>query len=106
MGQNPAGFFFRFFLAAFILYASPCLSSDEAEDRYFQTNQLHHRLGLSLVGSLSLFHQYSFISKTQPQAISRFLSKFSILSVLGIAAVTCFIFYAYWENLIRANWKK
>ena len=54
-GTKPSRFLLPFFLAVFILYASPSLSSDEAEDRYFQTNQLHHRFGLALVGSLSLF---------------------------------------------------
>ena len=64
-------------------------------------------LGFLLLSVVYLyFHQYSFISKTQPQAISRFLSKFFILSVLGIAAVTCFIFYAYWEKSQKSQLEK
>ena len=98
MGQNPAGFFFRFsWLFSFFMLV---LAYQAMKQKIVISKRTNCIIGLGLLLSVVYlyFHQYSFISKTQPQAISRFLSKFSILSVLGIAAVTCFIFYAYWEK--------
>ena len=106
MGQNPAGFFFRFsWLFSFFMLVLAYQSMNHKIVNYKKTNCI---IGLGLLFSVVYlyFHQYSFISKTQPQAISRFLSKFSILSVLGIAAVTCFIFYAYWEKSQKSQLEK
>lgn len=106
MGQNPAGFFFRFsWLFSFFMLV---LAYQAMKQKIVISKKTNCIIGLGLLLSIVYlyFHQYSFISKTQPQAISRFLSKFSILSVLGIAAVTCFIFYAYWEKSQKSQLKK
>ena len=106
MGQNPAGFFFRFsWLFSFFMLV---LAYQAMKQKIVISKRTNCIIGLGLLLSVVYlyFHQYSFISKTQPQAISRFLSKFSILSVLGIAAVTCFIFYAYWEKSQKSQLEK
>ena len=106
MGQNPAGFFFRFsWLFSFFMLV---LAYQAMKQKIVISKRTNCIIGLGLLLSVVYlyFHQYSFISKTQPQAISRFLSKFSILSVLGIAAVTCFIFYAYWEKSHKSQLEK
>ena len=106
MGQNPAGFFFRFsWLLSFFMLV---LAYQAMKQKIVISKRTNCIIGLGLLLSVVylFFHQYSFISKTQPQAISRFLSKFSILSVLGIAAVTCFIFYAYWEKSHKSQLEK
>ena len=106
MGQNPAGFFFRFsWLFSFFMLV---LAYQAMKQKIVISKRTNCIIGLGLLLSVVylFFHQYSFISKTQPQAISRFLSKFSILSVLGIAAVTCFIFYAYWEKSHKSQLEK
>ena len=106
MGQNPAGFFFRFsWLFSFFMLV---LAYQAMKQKIVISKKTNCIIGLGLLLSVVYlyFHQYSFISKTQPQAISRFLSKFSILSVLGIAAVTCFIFYAYWEKSQKSQLEK
>lgn len=106
MGQNPAGFFFRFsWLFSFFMLV---LAYQAMKQKIVISKRTNCIIGLGLLLSVVYlyFHQYSFVSKTQPQAISRFLSKFSILSVLGIAAVTCFIFYAYWEKSQKSQLEK
>ena len=106
MGQNPAGFFFRFsWLFSFFMLV---LAYQAMKQKIVISKKTNCIIGLGLLLSVVYlyFHQYSFVSKTQPQAISRFLSKFSILSVLGIAAVTCFIFYAYWEKSQKSQLEK
>lgn len=106
MGQNPAGFFFRFsWLFSFFMLV---LAYQAMKQKIVISKRTNCIIGLGLLLSVVYlyFHQYSFISKTQPQAISRFLSKFSILSVLGIAAVICFIFYAYWEKSQKSQLEK
>ena len=106
MGQNPAGFFFRFsWLLSFFMLV---LAYQAMKQKIVISKRTNCIIGFGLLLSVVFlfFHQYSFISKTQPQAISRFLSKFSILSVLGIAAVTCFIFYAYWEKSHKSQLEK
>lgn len=106
MGQNPAGFFFRFsWLLSFFMLV---LAYQAMKQKIVISKRTNCIIGLGLLLSVVylFFHQYSFISKTQPQAISRFLSKFSILGVLGIAAVTCFIFYAYWEKSHKSQLEK
>ena len=106
MGQNPAGFFFRFsWLFSFFMLV---LAYQAMKQKIVISKRTNCTIGLGLLLSVVYlyFHQYSFISKTQPQAISRFLSKFSILSILGIAAVTCFIFYAYWEKSQKSQLEK
>ena len=106
MGQNPAGFFFRFsWLFSFFMLV---LAYQAMKQKIVISKRTNCIIGLGLLLSVVYlyFHQYSFISKTQPQAISRFLSKFSILGVLGIAAVTCFIFYAYWEKSQKSQLEK
>lgn len=106
MGQNPAGFFFRFsWLFSFFMLV---LAYQAMKQKIVISKRTNCIIGLGLLLSVVYlyFHQYSFISKTQPQAISRFLSKFSILSILGIAAVTCFIFYAYWEKSQKSQLEK
>lgn len=106
MGQNPAGFFFRFsWLFSFFMLVLAYQAMKQKIVISKRTNCIIS-LGLLLSVVYLYFHQYSFISKTQPQAISRFLSKFSILGVLGIAAVTCFIFYAYWEKSQKSQLEK
>ena len=104
-GTKPSRFLLPFFLA--VLFFMLVLAYQAMKQKIVISKRTNCIIGLGLLLSVVYlyFHQYSFISKTQPQAISRFLSKFSILGVLGIATVTCFIFYAYWENLRRANWK-
>lgn len=106
MGQNPAGFFFRFsWLFSFFMLV---LAYQAMKQKIVISKRTNCIIGLGLLLSVVYlyFHQYSFISKTQPQAISRFLSKFSVLGVLGIAAVTCFIFYAYWEKSQKSQLEK
>lgn len=106
MGQNPAGFFFRFsWLFSFFMLV---LAYQAMKQKIVISKRTNCIIGLGLLLSVVYlyFNQYSFISKTQPQAISRFLSKFSILSILGIAAVTCFIFYAYWEKSQKSQLEK
>ena len=64
MGLKPSRFSFRFSWLFSFFMLSPSLSSDEAEDRYFQTNQLHHRLGLLLSVVYLFSTSMDFISKT------------------------------------------
>lgn len=106
MGQNPAGFFFRFsWLFSFFMLV---LAYQAVKTKVLISKWTNCLIGLGILLSVVYlhFHQYSFIAKTQPKAITQFFSKFSILSVLLLAAIISLLFYAYWEKSQKSQLSK
>ncbi len=89
-GTKPSRFLLP--LAHFRLYASPNLSSDEKQ-KIVDSKQTNCIIGrLALVDDLSLFPSSIVLSQDSTASDQPFPLQFSVLGVLGIAAVTCFTF--------------
>ena len=98
MGQNPAGFFFRFsWLFSFFMLV---LAYQVMKEKVVISKLTNLVITLGLLLAVIYIHSnsYTFISKIQPKAVTSYFSRYSILHLLGLLAVACFGFYTYWEK--------
>ena len=112
MGQNPAGFFFRFsWLFSFFMLV---LAYQAMKEKIVLSRLANLVIGLVLaLAVIYVYSQnYSFIAKLQPSGVSRYISRFTALHLLGLLVVVSYGFYSYWdkskksrkEKLIRIGW--
>jgi putative transmembrane protein len=112
MGQNPAGFFFRFsWLFSFFMLV---LAYQAMKERIVLSRITNLVIGLVLALAVVYVYSqnYSFIAKLQPSGVSRYISRFTALHLLGLLVVVFYGFYSYWgrskksqkEKLIRIGW--
>ena len=95
MGQNPAGFFFRFsWLFSFFMLV---LAYQVMKEKVVISKLTNLVIAIGLVLAVIYIHSnsYTFISKIQPKAVTSYFSRYSILHLLGLLAVACFGFYTY-----------
>ena len=112
MGQNPAGFFFRFsWLFSFFMLV---LAYQAMKEKIVLSRLANLVIGLVLALAVVYVYSqnYSFIAKLQPSGVSRYISRFTVLHLLGLLVVVSYGFYSYWdrskksrkEKLIRIGW--
>ena len=112
MGQNPAGFFFRFsWLFSFFMLV---LAYQAMKEKIVLSRLANLMIGLVLALAVVYVYSqnYSFIAKLQPSGVSRYISRFTALHLLGLLVVVSYGFYSYWdrskksrkEKLIRLSW--
>lgn len=112
MGQNPAGFFFRFsWLFSFFMLV---LAYQAMKEKIVLSCLANLVIGLVLALAVVYVYSqnYSFIAKLQPSGISRYISRFTALHLLGLLVVASYGFYSYWdkskksqkEKLVRIGW--
>ena len=112
MGQNPAGFFFRFsWLFSFFMLV---LAYQAMKEKIVLSRLANLVIGLVLALAVVYVYSqnYSFIAKLQPSGVSRYISRFTALHLLGLLVVVSYGFYSYWdrskksrkEKLIRIGW--
>ena len=112
MGQNPAGFFFRFsWLFSFFMLI---LAYQAMKEKMVLSRIANLVIGLVLVVAVVYVYSqnYSFIAKLQPSGVSRYITRFTALHLLALLVVASYGFYSYWdkskksqkEKLIRIGW--
>lgn len=112
MGQNPAGFFFRFsWLFSFFMLI---LAYQAMKEKIVLSRIANLVIGLVLVVAVVYIYSqnYSFIAKLQPSGVTRYITRFTALHLLALLVVASYGFYSYWdkskksqkEKLIRIGW--
>ena len=112
MGQNPAGFFFRFsWLFSFFMLV---LAYQAMKEKIMLSRIANLVIGLVLALAVVYVYSqnYSFIAKLQPSGVSRYITRFTALHLLALLVVASYGFYSYWdkskksqkEKLIRIGW--
>lgn len=112
MGQNPAGFFFRFsWLFSFFMLI---LAYQTMKEKIVLSRIANLVIGLVLALAVVYVYSqnYSFIAKLQPSGVSRYITRFTALHLLALLVVASYGFYSYWdkskksqkEKLIRIGW--
>ena len=112
MGQNPAGFFFRFsWLFSFFMLI---LAYQAMKEKMVLSRIANLVIGLVLALAVVYVYSqnYSFIAKLQPSGVSRYITRFTALHLLALLVVASYGFYSYWdkskksqkEKLIRIGW--
>ena len=112
MGQNPAGFFFRFsWLFSFFMLI---LAYQAMKEKIVLSRIANLVIGLVLALAVVYVYSqhYSFIAKLQPSGVSRYITRFTALHLLGFLVVASYGFYSYWdkskksqkEKLVRIGW--
>lgn len=112
MGQNPAGFFFRFsWLFSFFMLI---LAYQAMKEKIVLSRIANLVIGLVLALAVVYVYSqnYSFIAKLQPSGVSRYITRFTTLHLLGFLVVASYGFYSYWdkskksqkEKLVRIGW--
>ncbi|MCB5038527.1 YfhO family protein [Streptococcus mutans] len=101
MGQNPAGFFYRFsWIVSFfmVLLAYQAIR----EDKYLGWKGLVAGIVISFASAYYVIsHSYTYIAKNQPKAVTDFVSHHSILTGLLIVAVFGGLAVLSWRRLSR-----
>ncbi|MGT2637176.1 glycosyltransferase PgfM1 [Streptococcus ratti] len=101
MGQNPAGFFYRFsWIVSFfmVLLAYQAIR----EEKYLGWKGLVAGVVISLASAYYVIsHSYTYIAKSQPKAVTGFVSHHSVLTVLLIVAVFGSLAVLSWRRLSR-----
>ena len=112
MGQNPAGFFFRFsWLFSFFMLI---LAYQAMKEKMVLSRIANLVIGLVLALAVVYVYSknYSFIAKLQPSGVSRYITRFTALHLLALLVVASYGFYSYWdkskksqkEKLVRIGW--
>lgn len=112
MGQNPAGFFFRFsWLFSFFMLI---LAYQAMKEKIMLSRIANLVIGLVLALAVVYVYSqnYSFIAKLQPSGVTRYITRFTALHLLALLVVASYGFYSYWgkskksqkEKLIRIGW--
>lgn len=112
MGQNPAGFFFRFsWLFSFFMLI---LAYQAMKEKMVLSRIANLVIGLVLALAVVYVYSqnYSFIAKLQPSGVTRYITRFTALHLLALLVVASYGFYSYWdkskksqkEKLVRIGW--
>ena len=92
MGQNPAGFFFRFsWLFSFFMLV---LAYQAMKEKIVLSRLANLVIGLVLALAVVYVYSqnYSFIAKLQPSGVSRYISRFTALHLLALLVVVSYGF--------------
>lgn len=106
MGQNPAGFFFRFswLFSFFMLILAYQVLKEKIE--VSRRGKLLSVAVLALSAMYLYTKDFTYLPKTQPEVLTKFISNhfviFIVLLITGIVAG----FYLYWDRSFKTNREK
>ena len=106
MGQNPAGFFFRFsWLFSFFMLL---LAYQAVKERPVVSKWTNLVIGIGLALSVCYIQSksYTFIAKVQPEAITNYFSKNVFLPLLVLVVLGGLGFYTYWTKSQKSQREK
>lgn len=106
MGQNPAGFFFRFswlFSFFMLLLAYQALKEPFKISR---RGKLVSVLALVLSAIYLYTKDFTYLPKKQPEALTLFINSHFIAIVTLVVSVTATGFYLYWERSAKSQKEK
>ena len=102
MGQNPAGFFFRFswLFSFFMLVLAYQVVKGQVE--ISRRGKLLSVVLLVLSAIYLYTKKFTYLPKTQPEALTQFLSKNFIVFWILLLAITAACSYLYWSRSCKA----
>lgn len=102
MGQNPAGFFFRFswLFSFFMLVLAYQVIKGQVE--VSRRGKLLSAILLVLSAIYLYTKNFTYLPKTQPEALTQFLSKNFIVFWLLLVAISGALSYLYWSRSRKA----
>ena len=106
MGQNPAGFFFRFsWLFSFFMLV---LAYQVMKEKVVISKLANLVITLGLVLAVIYIHlnSYTFISKIQPKAVTSYFSRYSILHLLALWLLLALVSIPTGKNQRAINERK
>ena len=106
MGQNPAGFFFRFswlFSFFMILLAYQALKE---QFKISRRGKLVSVVALVLSAIYLYTKDFTYLPKKQPEALTLFINSHFIAIVILIVSATATGFYLYWERSAKSQKEK
>lgn len=106
MGQNPAGFFFRFswlFSFFMLLLAYQALKEPFKISR---RGKLLSVVALVLSAIYLYTKDFTYLPKKQPEALTLFINSHFIAIVILVVAATAAGFYLYWERSAKSQKEK
>ena len=102
MGQNPAGFFFRFswLFSFFMLVLAYQVVKGQVE--ISRRGKLLSAVLLVLSAIYLYTKKFTYLPKTQPEALTQFLSKNVVVFWISLIAITAAFSYLYWSRSRKA----
>ena len=102
MGQNPAGFFFRFswLFSFFMLVLAYQVVKGQVE--ISRRGKLLSVVLLVLSAIYLYTKKFTYLPKTQPEALTQFLSKNVLVFWILLIAITAACSYLYWSRSRKA----
>lgn len=106
MGQNPAGFFFRFsWLFSFFMLLLAYQALKE-KFKISRRGKLVSVLALVLSAIYLYTKDFTYLPKKQPEALTLFINSHFIAIVTLVVSVTATGFYLYWERSAKSQKEK
>ena len=106
MGQNPAGFFFRFsWLFSFFMLLLAYQALKE-KFKISRRGKLVSVLALILSAIYLYTKDFTYLPKKQPEALTLFINSHFIAIVTLVVSVTATGFYLYWERSAKSQKEK
>lgn len=106
MGQNPAGFFFRFswIFSFFMLVLAYQVLKEKIE--ISRRGKLISVLLLVLAGIYLYTKDFTYLPKTQPEALNQFVSSHYVVLLVLLVLATAAGFYLYWDRSFKPQKEK
>ena len=106
MGQNPAGFFFRFswLFSFFMLILAYQVLKEKIE--VSRRGKLLAATVLALSAIYLYTKDFTYLPKTQPKILTQFIANHFVLLIVLLVAGIIAVFYLYWNRSFKTNREK
>lgn len=106
MGQNPAGFFFRFswLFSFFMLILAYQVLKEKIE-----VSRRGKLLAVAVLALSTIYlytKDFTYLPKTQPKILTQFIANHFVLLIVLLVAGIVAVFYLYWNRSFKTNREK